>query len=95
MKKIVFDYVTGLDGKPVTGADGKPQEEAKIVAGLLVSGESRTNTLQKFELAKKLYNGKAGDEMELEDSEIALIREVLNDGRPVVLLAAPILAKLG
>lgn len=95
MKKITFDYVRGLDGQTVTGADGKPQEEAKIVAGLLVSGESRTNTLQKYELAKKLYKAEAGKEMEIEDSEISLIKEVLNDGRPVVLLAAPILAKLG
>lgn len=95
MKKIKFDYVKGLDGQTSPGTDGKPQQENKIVATLLVTGESKENTLQKYELAQKLYKAEAGSEVELEDSEISLIKEALKDGRALVLFAAPILARLG
>ena len=91
MKKVNMAItLTDLRGKEVKSQQGKKVFINETVADLLASKEAKDNTvLQRFELAQKLSNA-AGD-IEISDSEIELIKEVILDGRITVLLAARIL----
>ena len=62
----------------------------KTLAGVIMMQEARDNTtMQKFELAMKLYN--AQGEIEITESEKAIIREVCEKGNMLVIIAAQIL----
>lgn len=62
----------------------------KTLAGVIMMQEARDNTtMQKFELATKLYN--AQGEIEITESEKAIIKEVCEKGNMLVIIAAQIL----
>lgn len=62
----------------------------KTLAGVIMMQEARDNTtMQKFELATKLYN--AQGEIEITESEKAIIKEVCEKGNMLIIIAAQIL----
>jgi hypothetical protein len=88
MKVNLTKAVIGLDGNPVKER-GEVLMMNKVLANALVIQDSVDDPMHKYELATKLYE--ASGEIEIAESEKALIKKVCESGQLLVLIAAQIL----
>lgn len=92
MKVNFTTKALALNGEPLKER-GEEIWLNKTLAGVIMMQEAKDNTtMQKFELATKLFS--AQGEIEITESEKVIIKEVCEKGGMMVLLAAQILLLL-
>jgi hypothetical protein len=90
--KLNFPIV-GIDGKTeMIDEEGKSLIASKIIGNLLFRSEEKTDPIRLYELAKKIYY--AGDSIDLDTSEVQLIKDKITAGNFSVLILAPLLIAL-
>jgi len=96
MKKMGYKLnfpILGIDGKTILkDEEGKHLIASKIVGNALFRSMDKTDPIRVYELAKKVYH--AGDSLDLEVSEIELIKSKINEENFSVLILAPVMVAL-
>jgi hypothetical protein len=96
MKKMGYKLnfpILGIDGKTeMIDEEGNSLIASKIIGNALFRSEEKTDPIRVYELAKKVYY--ADDSIDLNASEIELIKSKMSSGNFSVLILAPVFVAL-